>query len=242
MEKTLLEVIVCSLDDAIAAERGGATRLEVISHYELGGLTPPFDLVREIVETVSVPARVMLRDEEAFTVSDSAGAEKKIERLCQVARSFRELSIDGFVLGFLKIDPRGITTIDHELVARVLASAPYANATFHRAFEDLADPLAAISELKRHRRIDCILTSGGSEPWAEKLARFADWERAARPEIGMLVGGGTDAEVVRLFGASTPIRAFHAGRAVREGQRIDGAVEAGLVRELADLIDQNRER
>ncbi len=126
----IYEVIVCSVEDAIAAERGGAGRLEIISHYEAGGLTPSFDLVREIVEVVKIPARVMVRDEESFVITD----EKKIERLCEAARSFRELPIDGFVLGFLKGDQ-----IDHELVARVLACAPELKATFHRAFEELAD-------------------------------------------------------------------------------------------------------
>src|SRR5262245_41444351 len=93
----IFEVIVCSLDDEIDAQKGGANRLEIISHYEVGGLTPSLELVREVVEHVKIPVRVMLRDDEDFIVTD----EKKIERLCQAARSFLELPIDGFVLGFL---------------------------------------------------------------------------------------------------------------------------------------------
>ncbi|MGH9841219.1 MAG: copper homeostasis protein CutC [Blastocatellia bacterium] len=122
----IYEVIVGSVEDAIAAERGGANRLEIISHYKAGGLTPSLDLVREIVGIVKIPARVMVRDEESFVVTD----EKKIERLCEAARSFQELPIDGFVLGFLKGNE-----IDHGLVARVLACAPELKATFHRAFD-----------------------------------------------------------------------------------------------------------
>ena len=53
-EKTplVLEVIACSVEDAIEARRGGADRLEVISHFEVGGLTPPLELVREICQAV----------------------------------------------------------------------------------------------------------------------------------------------------------------------------------------------
>ncbi|MFN0086621.1 MAG: copper homeostasis protein CutC [Blastocatellia bacterium] len=227
----ILEVIVTSIEDARAAEAGGATRLEIISHYEVGGLTPDRELVRAIVDAVKVPARVMLREEETFFLSETPHAEKKIERLCDLARSFTELPIDGLVFGFL----RG-GSIDHTTLARLLASAPRVRATFHRAFEELPDPLPAIMELKRHSQIDCILTSGGPEPWAAKLGRFEQWERAARPEIGMLVGGGTDAEAVDLFSRHTGIRAFHLGSAVREGHRLDGRVRADLVRRFSDQI------
>lgn len=238
----LLEMIVCSVEDAVAAERGGANRLEVISHYEVGGLTPSFGLVQEITATVKIPARVMLRETEPFVVSDEA----EVERLLKAAQAFARLPIDGFVLGFLKTTPATSATsatsngwrIDHELVARVLACAPNLKATFHRAFEELPDPLGAIEELKRHPQVDCILSRGKGEAWEAELDRFVEWERAARPEIGMLVGGGTDAEAIKFFCKSSSIRAFHVGRAVREGGRVDGAAQAERVRELIELINR----
>lgn len=228
----ILEVIVCTVEDAIAAERGGANRLEVISRYDVGGLTPSFDLVREITAAVKTPARVMLRESESFVVYDQG----EIEKLCDKARAFADLPIDGFVLGFLKGAPDGFQ-IDHDLVARVLACAPKLKTTFHRAFEELPDPIGAIGELKRHPQIDCILSRGRGEAWATELNRFIEWERAARPEIGMLLGGGTDADAIKIFCKASPIRAFHLGRAVREEERIDGAVKAERVRELAELIE-----
>ncbi|MBK7599246.1 MAG: hypothetical protein IPJ07_12290 [Acidobacteria bacterium] len=50
--KFILEVIACSVDDAVAAQSGGADRLEIISHFELGGLTPPINLVQDVVSSV----------------------------------------------------------------------------------------------------------------------------------------------------------------------------------------------
>ncbi|MEP7338163.1 MAG: copper homeostasis protein CutC [Acidobacteriota bacterium] len=231
IQSYLLEVIVCSIGDAIAAERGGADRLEVISHYESGGLTPPIELVRRIAAAVSLPLRVMLRETEPFEVYD----EREIETLCTAARAFAEAGVDGLVLGFLRGGwPK--KSIDHELVDRVLACAPNLKATFHRAFEELDDPLQAIAELKGHPQIDRILTSGGSDVWQDKIERFALWQRAAQPEIEILVGGGTDAQVIGLLKPSTGIREFHAGRAVREGKRVGGRVLVGRVRELAELL------
>lgn len=222
-----LEVIACSVEDAVAAERGGAHRLEIISHYEVGGLTPPLELVREIAAEVNLPLRVMLRETEAFEIYD----EREIERLCSAARTFAQLKVDGLVLGFLKDGE-----IDHPLVARVLACAPRLKATFHRAFEELADPLRAIAELKRHPQIDRILTSGGGEPWPDKIERFAAWQQAALPEVQILAGGGTDAEVIKLLKPATGICEFHVGRAVRENHKLDGQVIAEQVANLARLF------
>ncbi|HEU0174083.1 MAG TPA: copper homeostasis protein CutC [Blastocatellia bacterium] len=229
----ILEIIACTIEDALAAERGGANRLEVISHYEAGGLTPSFDLVRKITSTVKIPARVMLRESEPFVVSDAG----EIERLRDAARAFARLPVDGLVLGFLKEAPGG-KQIDHELVSRVLACAPNLKATFHRAFEELPDPIGAIGELKRHPQIDCVLSRGPGrygEAWAP-LDGFVEWEQAARPEIRMLLGGGIDEETIEVFCKNSSIRAFHIGQAVRERKRIDGVVLAERVREMEELI------
>jgi len=227
----ILEIIVCTVEDAVAAERGGADRLEIISHYEVGGLTPSFNLVREITSTVKIPARVMLRESEPFVVTDKG----EIERLRDAARAFARLPLDGLVLGFLKEAPGG-RSVDHDLVSRVLACAPSLKATFHRAFEDLPDPIGAIGELKRHPQIDCILSRGYGEAWTAELDRFVEWERAARPEIRMMLGGGVDKEAIEVFCNASSISAFHIGRAVRERGSIDGAVMAERVKEIEELV------
>jgi copper homeostasis protein len=230
-QRQILEIIVCTIEDAVAAERGGANRLEIISHYEAGGLTPSFDLVREITSTVKVPARVMLRENEPFVVTD----KEEIERLCDAARAFARLPIDGFVLGFLRDTPDGLQ-IDHDLVLRVLACAPNLKATFHRAFEQLPDPIRAIGELKRHPQIDWILSRGRGDAWAAELDRFVEWNREASPEISMLLGGGVGKEAIEVFCNGSSIRAFHIGQAVRERESIDGAVLAEEVRQIGELV------
>ncbi|HEU0185012.1 MAG TPA: copper homeostasis protein CutC [Blastocatellia bacterium] len=235
-QQPILEVIVSSVEDAVAAERGGANRLEVISHYEVGGLTPSFDLVRDITSTVKIPARVMLRESEPFVVTD----KEEIKRLLGAASAFARLPIDGLVLGFLKEAPGarrpGAVQIDHDLVSSVLACAPNLKATFHRAFEELPDPVGAVGELKRHSQIDCILSGSSGEGWAAALGRFIEWDRAARPEIRMLLGGGIDGKTIEVFCKGSSIRAFHVGRAVREQKRIDGTVLAERVREIEELL------
>lgn len=213
----------------MAAADGGADRLEVISHYESGGLTPPIELVRRIAAATRIPMRVMVRHSESFVVRDGW----EIEELCAAARAIADVGVDGIVIGFLRDSPVG-NRIDHDLLARVLECAPGVKATFHRAFEELADPLAAIAELKSHRQIDRILTSGGGE-WKSKLDRLLIWQQASRPEIELVIGGGTDEETIRLL-KPAGIREFHVGSAVRDYRSIEGRVLADRVRTLAELV------
>jgi copper homeostasis protein len=230
----MLEVIACSVADAVAAERGGAGRLELVRDLDVGGLTPPLELVRDVLAAVRIPVRVMLREEVDFFVRD----EKKIERLCELARSLADLSVDGLVLGFLtgpETDPR----IDHTLLARVLACAPGINATFHRAIERLRDSEQAIRELKRHPQIDRILTSGRhadlSQNWPQRIEGLAELARVTAPEITLLVGGGLEREAIELLCQKATSCEFHVGMAARVPHSSAGEVRAEMVRELVRI-------
>ncbi len=225
----LLEVIACSVADAVAAERGGADRIELIARFDVGGLTPPLALVEQILAAVRIPVRVMLRANAGFGVADGT----EFEALCATAAALERLQVDGLVLGFLRDGE-----IDLPAMQAVLAQAPHLHATFHRAFEALPDPLAAIRTLKTLPQIDHILTSGGERPWVEKVSDLAAQATAAGPEIALLLGGGLTADALPLIRERTPIREFHVGRAARVPAAIDGIVEAervaGLKRLLAD--------
>ena len=222
----VLEVIACSVADAIEAQRGGADRLEVVRDLNRGGLTAPVELVRAIQQAVDLPLRVMVRESDGYGVRDQA----EVERLCAAAACFGEMGVDGLVLGFLKHG-----AIDLELTERVLASAPDSKATFHRAFEDAADQLKAVSELKQLPQVDRILTSGGSGTPAEKTRRLDVYAHAAAPQITIIAGGGVDDTAIELLKRTTTIREFHVGRAARKDFQVTGAVQAELVRKLVHL-------
>lgn len=219
----VLEVIACSMADALAAAQGGASRLEIISHFAAGGLTPPLDLVREIQAAVALPLRVMLRASEGYEVTDEA----EIEGLCAAARDFTALKVDGLVLGFLRAGK-----VDHELLARILACAPQLPATFHHAFDEAQDQFQTIAALKQHARIDRILTSGGSGDWSQKRERLERYQRAAAPEITILAGGGVDAQAISLIRQATTIHEFHVGSAARYPPGKNGIVQPAQIREL----------
>ena len=224
----MFEVIACSVADAVAAEQGGADRLELIADFAVGGLTPPFALVREVITAVKIPVRVMLRETENFNVTDEA--EK--QRLYETAKDLATLPIEGIVCGFLRGD-----AIDQALLTSVLAVAPQLKFTFHRAFEELSDPTLALSQLKQYPQIDYILTSGGQGSQTQKIQCLKNCELAAQPEIKILAGGGMTDEMIRVIKENTAIRDFHLGTFVREPQEFNGQVDVRRVKAMSELIE-----
>ena len=226
----VLEVIACSVSDAIEAQRGGANRLELIRDLETGGLTPPLKLVKDILAAVTLPVRVMLREEESYEIASEAA----IEKLCAGARGLSKLNIDGLVLGFLREGE-----IDVPLTSRVLSCAPNLPATFHHAFEDAGNHLDAIRTLKGMDQVDRILTCGGSGGWSNKVARLSGYVEEANPEIQILAGGGMNEQSIRIICQATAIREFHVGRAARVPSSATGVVQAARVRALVEALRES---
>ncbi len=222
-----LEVIACSLQDALAAAQGGADRLEIVRDLASGGLAPAVSLVREIRRAVSLPLRVMLRLNESYRIRD-AGEREELGRL---AGEFAVAGADGFVLGFLAGD-----RVDVERSVWLLGCAPGLKATFHHAFDDMADPFAAIVQLKRLVSFDRILSSGRPGDWNEKARALDLYQRHSAPEIVVIAGGGLRGDSIRLLLAESCVREFHVGRAARACERVDGPVEASRVRDLAEIV------
>lgn len=220
----LIEVIACSVIDALEAEEGGAGRLEVVSDLARGGLTPPLELVQQIVARVSIPVRVMLRGNDGYGLA----SQNEKERLCVAAREFSQLGIDGLVLGFLRS-----ARIDLEIMQQLLNCAPGLKATFHHAFEE-TEPFGAIQELKKSSQVDRILTHGGHGTWATRIERLARYREQASPEIEILAGGGLDAEKIATINRATGVHEFHVGRAARAGLSVEGKVQAARVRALVE--------
>ena len=225
----LLEVIACSVTDAIEAQKGGADRLEIVRNLEQGGLTPSYELVEEIRHAVDLPLRVMLRESEGYETN----GKDEIQRLCMAAERFASLDIDGFVLGFLKD-----REVDIALTQRVLASVPHMRATFHHAFEDARDKLIALSAIKHLPQVDRVLSHGGTDDLDSRVRRLGQYEKAAAPELMILAGGGVNNETILKIGRATRIREFHVGRAARARFEVAGAVQASLVNGLVKTVKE----
>ena len=222
-----IEVIVQSVADARAATDGGADRLEVVRSMRDGGLTPALEVVEAIKNATSVPLRVMVRENAGFETSDA-----EIELMRAAAWNFTKLGINGLVVGFAKSGELSLAEF-----ARVIEAAPGVPITFHRAFDSLTDPLAAIDRLSASPRVDAILTSGGDGPAEARCARLREYVARARSRLGIIAGGGVDLEGFRLLVQDGAVEWIHVGRAARDGKDAEGPVSAVSVRRLRNLAE-----
>lgn len=99
MEK-ILEVCVDSLESALAAKAGGASRLELCSNLVIGGTTPSLSLLRAAKRETELPVHVLLRPR----FGDFLYTEREFSLLLEDAAALLENGADALVCGFLTPD------------------------------------------------------------------------------------------------------------------------------------------
>ncbi|WP_439812056.1 copper homeostasis protein CutC [Streptomyces sp. P9-2] len=205
-KRAVLEVIALDVEDAVAAQAGGADRLELVTDMAADGLTPAAPTVTAIRAAVDIPVRVMIRLADGF----AAGA---VERLVAAAREMREAGAEEFVLGFLDADGQ----VDLAAVERVAAELEGCRWTFHRAIDHATDRDTVRKQLADFPGLDTYLTAGSAEGVDAGLPVLcAEAARRGEPGYGqqLLVGGGLRLEhVPGLLDAG--VDAFHIGGAAR---------------------------
>ncbi|NXY99450.1 copper homeostasis protein CutC [Streptomyces sp. BR123] len=209
--RAVLEVIALDVEDAVAAQAGGADRLELVSDMAADGLTPSRETFAAIRAAVGIPLRVMLRAADGF----SAGSAQDVDRLAAQARALRAEGAEEFVLGFLAPDG----SPDLAAVEAVTAELAGCRWTFHRAIDRAADRDQLRKALADLPGLDTYLTAGAAAGVEEGLpVLLSEVARQGEPGYGarLLVGGGLALEhlpVLRKAG----IDGFHIGGAARPG-------------------------
>jgi copper homeostasis protein len=196
----LVEACVDSVASSIAAERGGARRLELCDALFDGGTTPSAGMIAACKEAVSIPVFVMIRPRGGGFVYSEAECDV-MRRDVVVAR---ELGADGVVIGGLRRDG----AIDVALVRLLVDAARGLPVTFHRAF-DLTPDLAASVESLAESGVQRALTSGGAPTAAEGVSVLAKLVRQAGSRFVVLAGGGVREENVRSLVAASGVREVH---------------------------------
>ncbi|MEO5826988.1 MAG: copper homeostasis protein CutC [Gemmatimonadales bacterium] len=190
----IVEACVDSLATAVAAEVCGAHRVEVCANLDKDGTTPSHGLVSMALERVAIPVFVMVRPSEGpFTYSAD-----EIELMRRDVKHFRWLGAQGIVTGAITADGQ----VDSVAMAILIDAAKDIPVTFHRAFDEVADPLAAIEELKG-LGVARILTSGQHLTAWKGRKVLKKLREAAGHGISIVAAGGIKgAHVAKLVAAS----------------------------------------
>jgi copper homeostasis protein len=148
-----LEACVVSLAQAIEAQERGADRVELCVRLETEGMTPDVALTSSLCDHLHIPIRVMVRATEQGYEADA----RTLQQMIAAIHAFKQLPIDGFVLGVLK-DNR----IDRDAMILLMQHAFPFHITFHKAIDLSADITGDIEWLNQYKQIDTLLTSGGA--------------------------------------------------------------------------------
>ena len=239
MANILLEICCGSLDDVLAAEAGGADRVELCSALFLGGLTPSLGSLVNAKERLRIPVMAMVRPRAAgFCYSAT-----EIEVMERDVAHFVDHGADGVVFGILKPD----RTVDVERCHRIRERIGERQAVFHRAFDVVPVPVRALDEL-----IDLgftrVLTSGQQNTALQGSAVIGKLVEHARGRIEILPGAGIRTNNVRELIRATGCSQIHttAFRRLDDPSTIGSHIQYGSVlnpsESAYDLTDSNEVR
>lgn len=224
--RVTLEVVAVTVADAVAAEAGGADRIELVANLLEEGVTPSAGVIQAVRRATRLPVYVMIRPRGGSFVFSPA----EVDAMVADARMARELGADGLVVGALT--PGG--DVDREALTRILTEAGLP-ATFHRAFEEILHKPDALDQVASLPHVERILTSGGARRPEDAVDILRDLVRRSPVEI-MVGGGVTQANAARTL-RETGARALHVATAVREPAQPTAGVSAARVAELRRILD-----
>jgi copper homeostasis protein len=199
-----IEICVADVESAIAAEAGGADRIELCDNLAVGGTTPSVGTIAEICRWLSLPVHVLIRPRAGgflYTNREIAVMRRDIE-------AAKALGAAGVVLGVL--DAEG--GINREQTAELVALARPLSVTFHKAIDQARDPLEAIDALIA-MGVDRVLTSGGKATALEGSAVLRGLVERAGGRLAVMAGGRLAIDHLDAVIRTSGVREIHLGSA-----------------------------
>ena len=206
----ILEIAANSVASALAAQQGGAGRVELCTALELGGLTPSHAQIALVRERLHIPLYVLIRPR----AGDFLYNDIECEVMQRDIEACAMLGCDGVVLGVLDADGR----VDAARCRTLIAAAGKLGVTFHRAFDLSRDPVQALEDIVA---LGCerILTSGAQASALEGAELIRQMVELSAGRIVVMPGAGVDAGNIGKLQEMTGASEFHASG---KRQRLSG--------------------
>ncbi len=201
MKNPVFEVCLQSPADALAAQQGGAQRVELCAALVEGGITPSLGTIQQCRDTVDIDIMVMIRPRGG----DFLYSPAELDAMAQDIEHCKRIGVTGVVFGLL--EPTGGIALQQTQELVQLANP--LSVTFHRAFDVCKDPWIALEQLIT-LGVNRILTSGQEGTVPEGLPLITALAQKAAGRIGILPGCGiTTANVAEVL-RKTGLQEFHA--------------------------------
>ena len=239
----VLEIAANSLGSALAAQNGGADRIELCADLGDGGTTPSYGTVAITRDRLRIPLYVLIRPRAGDFCYDRAETDVMLRdiEICTKA------GCDGVVIGAL--DTQG--DVDETVCRELIAAASQLGVTFHRAFDAVRDHARALDKIIE---LGCerVLTSGGEANALVGAERIAGFVKQAGSRLHVMAGAGLDASNIEQVALLSNAHEFHgSARAARRSlsrHRNDGLpgleadwwqTDSSIVRAMADALSSS---
>lgn len=200
MENFILECCVDSVESALNAAKGGASRLELCANLPIGGTTPDLSLYHRIRQESDIRIHALIRPR----FGDFCYNNYEMDMMREQIRAFRSEKAQAVVIGVLDEDGELNLTAMESLIQE----ADGMSVTLHRAFDMCRDPFKTLEEAVS-LGVDTILTSGQQQSAWEGRELLAKLIEKARGRIDIMAGGGVGADVIRRLRPVTGGTSYH---------------------------------
>lgn len=244
-EEFQIEICANSVESCLAAQAGGADRVELCAGIPEGGTTPSYGEIKMARKLLSsTRLHVIIRPRGGDFLYTPLELERMEEDICVC----KELGVDGVVFGCLTAEGE----IDMEACQRLMDGAAGMSATFHRAFDRAANPLKALKDIIS-LGCDRLLTSGQQPKAIDGINLLKQLQQEAQGSIRLLAGSGVCEDNIRQIYEATGIREYHFSARVPVPSRMrnfnhevymgsKGADETNLLVSSADRIRETIRR
>jgi copper homeostasis protein len=195
-----VEICADSVSGALAAQRGGAHRVELCQGLIEGGTTPSVASIKIARRDLTIPLHVLLRPRGG----DFLYTDAEMETICEDLAVAKDLGANGVVMGFLTASG----DIDRDRTAEMLKLARPMSVTFHRAFDMCREPAAALQELLS-LGVNRLLTSGQESTCLDGIGLIAQLQKLAAGRIIVMPGGGINPANAARIVAATGVSEIH---------------------------------
>ncbi|MCJ8164092.1 copper homeostasis protein CutC [Pontibacter sp. E15-1] len=200
-QELTLEICIDSVASAMAAQQGGAHRVELCDYLAGGGTTPSAGMIEVVRKHLSIGLHVLIRPRRG----DFLYSEQEFEIMKKDIAVCKALGADGVVIGMLHKDG----TIDTARTQELIAAAGTMSVTFHRAFDLTPDPYRALDDLLQ-LQVHRLLTSGQQETALQGASLIRELHERASGKLIVMPGSGVKPENVREIVDRTGVSEVHA--------------------------------
>lgn len=186
----IVEICANGYESARIAQEAGAHRIELCVNLSVGGLTPSFELIKKVMDQLSIETHVLIRPR----AGDFCYSETEIEQMIADIEQCKQLGCAGVVSGALTSEK----IVDIKRTQKLIDAAQDMEFTFHRAIDVAKEPRQALREMML-MGVTRVLSSGQEPKAIEGISILQEFLKEANNYLQIMPGGGINSSNVLQF-------------------------------------------